>query len=310
MDKKKKIWIFAGVAAVIIIVLAAAALVSGSMRNDRINSGHNDNNNSNNNSSNDNSTQDNSSQNEGSGETADAPPITAMYVPITEDIYLFIGEESGVFTIHFPEEIYDIHGKKITKEQLAKGNIVKIYGNGIMAESYPGQYNGVTKLEVIEEGTPSDVDQYADIVDQFYQEPDPSQPPTLNVEYTTDLAAVTVMVNRGGYEWIYMDKDGLSNAEVADSAHVLQWGELLADLRLQEPADVTLSFSEEPQEVNAVRYDSALAGTEQENPEGENVTVEEKEGEFVLPGVTAGYIYEITGIWENGRATYGFITEP
>lgn len=232
----------------------------------------------------------------------------AMYVPIAQDAYVFVDQDTDmVFTITFPEEIYNIEGNKITKEELEKGNIVKLYGNGIMLESYPGQYPGISRIEVIEEGSPSDADRYQDIVDQIYQEPDPAEPPTMNVEYTTEMAAATVMINRGGYEWIYVDKDGLSNAVAADSIHVLNWGEELADIKIKEPIDVILSFSQTPVQVEAVRYDSALMGTDN-IPEGEKVEVEETDGVFGVSQIESGYVYEITGIWENGRATYGFLT--
>jgi len=201
--------------------------------------------------------------------------ITAMYIPFGEEEHVFIGEQSGPFTATFPEEIYDAEGNLIKKEQLAKGNVIKIYGNGIMLESYPGQYPGITRMEVVKEGNPSDADAYQELINEFYHEPDPSQPPTLNVEYRTDLAVVTVMVGRGGYEWVYLDEDGLSNAVVADSLHVLDWEEI-ADLVLEEPVDVTLRFSEKPKEVEIIRYDASYAGKAQENPEGEKVTAEEK----------------------------------
>lgn len=232
----------------------------------------------------------------------------AMYVPIAQDVYIFVNQDNDmVFTITFPEEIYNMEGDKITREELEKGNIVKLYGNGIMLESYPGQYPGISRIEVIEEGSPSDADRYQDIVDQIYQEPDPAEPPTMNVEYTTELAVATVMINRGGYEWTYVDKDGLSNAVVADSIHVLNWGEELADIKIKEPIEVILSFSQTPVQVEAVRYDSALMGTDN-IPEGEQVEVEETDGVFGISQIESGYVYEITGIWENGRATYGFLT--
>ena len=93
-------------------------------------------------------------------------------------------------------------------------------------------------------------------------EPDPAEPPTMNLGYTTDMASVVVMVNRGGYEWTYMDNDGLSNAVVADAAHVLQWkvGEDLADVKTTDPLDITLYFSKKPQEVEVIRDDAAFLG--------------------------------------------------
>lgn len=235
--------------------------------------------------------------------------ISAMYIPFGEKGHIFVSEQAGVFTVTFPEEIYDIDGNRITRDQLVRGNVVKIYGNGIMLESYPGQYPGVTRIEVTKQGDPSDADEYQNLVDEIYTEPDPAEPPTMNLGYSTDLASVVVIVNRGGYEWVYTDDDYLSNAVVADAAHVLQWkvGEELVDVKIAEPLDITLYFSKMPEEVEAVRYDSALLGAE-DITEGEKVSVTKKDGEFVLTDVTAGYVYDVTGIWENGRANYGFIT--
>jgi hypothetical protein len=238
------------------------------------------------------------------------PPITAMYVPYGEGFHIFVSEQAGVFEATFPEEIYDMNGNMISEEQLVKGNMVEIYGDGIMLESYPGQYPGIMKMKVVKEGSPSDADVYQEIVDGIYQEPDPAEPPALNLEYTTDMMNAVVIVNRGGYEWVYMDKDGSSNAVVADSAHVLDWktGEELVDITVSEPLELTLHFSAEPQNVEVIRYDASLLGKSQESLEGEKVTVEKKDGKWTLAGVTAGYVYDITGIWENGRANYGFIT--
>ena len=275
MKKKKYVWFLVGAA---IIIGVAAALVYGM---------------------------------KGKDAKEEETAFTAMYVPYGEGEYIFVGETAGVFRVTAePDmyEVFDINGNKISMEQLVKGNMVKIYGDNIMAESYPGQYPGVTKMEVVEEGSPSDADQYQGIVDEIYTEPDPAEPPTMQVEYTTELANAVVLANRGGYEWVYTDKDGLSNAVVADSVHVLDWGDLLIDVTLTDPLDLTLSFSDKPTEVKVVRYDSALRGKAQEMPEGEEVPVVEKDGKFMLEGVDGDYVYEVTGVWENGRATYGFYT--
>lgn len=276
MEKKKYVWIFIG-GAVIGIIAAILYGMKGKENN----------------------------------EEAEASAITATYVPYGENEYIYVSDEAGVFTVTAPPEMYDIldiNGNKIALNQLVKGNKVKIYGDGIMLESYPGQYPGASRVEVIEEGNPSDADQYQEIVDALYTEPDPAEPPTLQVDYTTELAAVTVLANRGGYEWVYMDKDGLSNAVVADSPHVLDWGELLIDISLTEPTDLVLAFSEEPEDVEVIRYDSSLIGKGQDVPEGEKIEVTKKNDQLVLEAVEGGYVYEVVGIWENGRATYGFLT--
>lgn len=240
----------------------------------------------------------------------EAEPISAMYVTFGEEGgYVFIGEETAsVFTASFPEEILDVNGNIIKKEQLINGNVVKIYGNGIMAESYPGQYHGVTKMEVIEEGNPSDADQYKDIIDSIYQEPDPAEPPMLGIEYTTESAVISAGANRGGYEWAYTDKNGESQSVKTDSAHILQWTEMI-DVRLENPTDLTLHFSKEPKEVVVVRWSEELKGTESEEyPEGEEVVVEVVDNKYMLKAVEAGYIYQVTGSWDNGSVEFGFIT--
>ena len=239
---------------------------------------------------------------------------TAMYISFTEDSYLLVDQDTGsVFTVTFPEELYNSKGEKITRDQLVKGNVLKIYGDGIMLESYPGQYPGVTKMEVIKDGTPADADTFLEenkeLVDMFTAQPDPAEPPILNVEYTTDLAAVSSVVNRGGYEWTYLDTDGTSNSVVADSTSVLMWSdELLNAVKLTAPVDMTLNFSEEPEEITVVRWSSEWRNKETDVPEGEPVETAEKDGKTVMTGVEAGYVYMITAVWENGRAEFGFLT--
>lgn len=234
---------------------------------------------------------------------------TAMYVPLGESSYIMVDQENNtVFTVEFPEEMYDINGNKISKEDLTGGNIVRIHGNGIMLESYPGQYPGVSRMEVIEQGQASDTGIYQSIIDEIYQEPDPAEPPTLNVEYTTGLAVTALIVKRGGYEWTYMDNAGLSNAVVADSAPVYRWGDELVDAKLEQPVDMILNFSDIPQEVTVIRYRAELSEDETEMLEGEMVELQVLDEKYVIPLAEAGYIYEVIGVWENGRATYGFLT--
>lgn len=238
--------------------------------------------------------------------------VTAMYVPYGEGGYIFVDTEKGtVFTVHIPEGIYDTDGKKITLGELEKGNIVKIYGNGIMLESYPGQYPGVTKIKVIEEGKPSDADQYQDIVDGIYQAPDPAEPPYLNVEYSTDLANASVVITRGGYKWSYTDEEGQEQHVVADSAHVLEWKEI-NDIRLQTATDLKLAFDKKPGSVKAVRWPASERKEEvngSQIPEGETVEVQEKDGDFYITDAESGYIYQITGAWDEGTVDYGFLTD-
>ena len=91
---------------------------------------------------------------------------------------------------YIPTEIDDatiiVDGQQTDEEALVAGNIVQVTGNGIMLESYPGQYPGITKVEVIETGSPADAEQYADIVDTVFAAPDQSQVPVGSLSYKTD----------------------------------------------------------------------------------------------------------------------------
>lgn len=235
--------------------------------------------------------------------------MQAMYIPYGEDSSVFIEEESGtVFTAAIPEELYDINGKQITGNRLEKGNIVKITGNGVMAESYPGQYHGVSRMDVVDVGQPSDADQYQHIIDGIYQEPDPSIPPAANAEYTTELAITSVSLTEGGYSWSYEDETGERQSVVADSAHILAWKDL-TDINLDSPTDLTLQFTEEPQDVKVERWDISLwmkEGIEADIPESEPVKAESKDGTWVIPGADMGYVYLVTTSWENGNREFGF----
>lgn len=236
-----------------------------------------------------------------------------MYVPYGENSYVMIDQENGmIFTVTFPEEIYDLDGKQITQAELKKGNILEITGNGVMAESYPGQYPGVTKIRVVEEGQESDAERYQDIIDSIYSEPDPSAVPWLSVEYRTELAQVSTAIPNGGYKWTYEDENGQMQSVVADSAHVLMWNEeLYGDVSPGEATDLTLIFSKEPVKVEVSRWaadhggDQAYLDTHQD---GESVAVEQKEGHYFIPKAEQDDIYRVTATWENGTVEYGFKT--
>lgn len=235
----------------------------------------------------------------------------AMYVPFGEDgNYVMVDQDNGnVFTVTMPEEIYDMEGTLIGQEDLEKGNILRIYGNGLMLESYPGQYPGVEKIQVEETGSPSDADQYQEIIDGIYQEPDPSQLPYMNVEYRTSLAVVTAMTATSGYQWEFPDEDGNMQSVIADTAHITDW-EFSDSIGLEEPTDLTLWFSKTPGQVSAERWAETDLGAEDVVEKGEKVEVKTgtEDGQFLLEQAEAGYRYLIHAQWENGYVEYGFLT--
>ena len=102
--------------------------------------------------------------------------------------WLLADRENGtVFTTEVPSDLTDESGKKISAEILKAGDYVDVYGDGIMLESYPGQYPGVNKMVVTGEGTTDELKQYQDVIDMVFAEPDTSETPTAGVVYASSL---------------------------------------------------------------------------------------------------------------------------
>lgn len=73
----------------------------------------------------------------------DPEPINGTY-----DAYGCTDLLHGDYRINSNVNIYK-DGKKITKDELKKGDIIAVYFSGLIAESYPAQPSGVTKIEVV-----------------------------------------------------------------------------------------------------------------------------------------------------------------
>lgn len=237
-------------------------------------------------------------------EEAEEIVMTAMYLTYGEGQSIFVDINNGSpFTAQFPEgELYDETGSKIAKEDLSRGDVLKIYGNGIMMQSYPGQYPGVTKMTIDKKGTDTDADKYNDLIAQIYQEPDPAEPPTLSVEYRQPEAIVNAVVTRGGYQWSYEKEDGETESVTTDSEDITKWKEI-NDITLSEPAQASLDFSKDPDSVNAERFTKEPASSK-----GEKVEVVNQDGKWLIESMEAGYIYRIQGVWENGTVEFGILT--
>lgn len=227
-------------------------------------------------------------------------PVRAVYLK-NDYGELFINiEQDNPFTGTIPEEIVDEEGNALSEEDLKSGDVLEVYGNGIMLESYPGQYPGITKLVRVEQENKEYQEKYQAMLDQFCPAPDLSQPPELSVNYRTEDAVVTAACDRFGYSWQY---DG--NEVKADALHVLQASELVQQT-VDGDTQMTLLFTYEPQEIQVTRWESVLKSESlSEIPEGEEIAVSEGEEGSVIP-VQPGYVYQISAHWQEGHVTYGF----
>ena len=285
MSKKAKLIVGIGVALLILIVLVAAGIRNHFMQD----------------------------------EPADKPKadsgytMQAVYLKKEDGNNIFVELENDMpFTGKIPqEELYDENGEKITEQDLNNGDVLNIYGNGIMAQSYPGQYNGISKIERTEQENQEYIEEYSHFLDEFFVEKEPSQRPELNVCYTDDLAAVTVMIPEAlGYTWTY-EENGEGNTITTDAPHILQTNPTEVT-KLSEPMKMELMFDVKPESVQILSWEDSLLGQYQDRadqiPDGTPVEVQENEEgnpEFIAQ---PGCVYLVQGQWENGTADYGFWT--
>ena len=237
--------------------------------------------------------------------------LTAVYLQNDDGNSLFVnlaGEYPFTGTIP-EEELYDEEGEKIKEQDLKNGDVVNIYGNGIMAQSYPAQYHGITKIERTEQANQKYIQEYGHYLDELFPEKDPSQLPYLNVCYTDELASVAVMIPEAlSCTWTY-EENGESTTITTDAPHILQT-EPTEVTKLSEPMTMELEFDEKPESVQILSWDDSLLEQYQDSaaaiPEGTPVEVQENEKGNTEFTAQPGCVYLVQGQWENGTVDYGF----
>ena len=101
----------------------------------------------------------------------EADAISAIYIEAGEFLKtgVFVDLNTGtIFSAKVPAEgIYNKKGKLISDDVLENGDKVKIYGDGIMLESFPGQYPGVTKIQRTGRASLEETQEYEDQVNRM-----------------------------------------------------------------------------------------------------------------------------------------------
>ena len=237
--------------------------------------------------------------------------LKAVYLEKEDGNSIFVNLTAEYpFTGTIPEgELYDKEGKKITEQDLNNGDVVNIYGNGIMAESYPAQYHGITKIERAEQANQKYIQEYGHYLDEFFIEKDPAQLPYLNVCYSDELASAAVMIPEAfSYTWTY-EENGESSTITTDAPHILQT-EPTEVTKLSEPLKMELQFDEKPESIRLLSWNDSLLGQYQDSsdqiPEGKPVEVQENENGNLEFTAQPGCVYLVQGQWKNGTADYGF----
>ena len=238
--------------------------------------------------------------------------LKAVYLKKEDGNSIFVNlTDEYPFTGNIPEgEIYDEDGKKITQEDLNSGDVLNIWGNGVIAQSYPAQYNGITKMERTQQSNQEYIEKYGHYLEELFVEKDLSELPYLNVCYTDELADAAVMIpDPLGYTWTYTDESGESQTVTTDAAHVLQT-EPVEVKKLSGPMPMELQFDEAPESVKLLVWDEALLGQYQNGndqiPDGTDVEVTKNEKGNLEFTAQPGSVYLVQGQWDQGTVEYGF----
>ena len=244
---------------------------------------------------------------------------TAMAIAMDDGSLLFIDQdtESPYRPGVSEAEIVDADGNEISAGDLPTGAIVRVTGNGIMLESYPGQYPGISRIEVVDEGSPEDADRYQDLIDELTVVRDPAEPAQASIGYRTELAQVTLALMTHGYTWTH-EENGQGVGVCVDVAHPCQVaGEDLPDAALDGPTTATAIFDLPATGLTVTRWsekDIAAAmgdGTPSDVDPGlvanEDVPVKETDGDFTF-AIEPGWRYRLDATFDAGQVGYFFTT--
>lgn len=240
--------------------------------------------------------------------------MEAVYLKDEQGNGIFVQTDTEMpFFGTIPQELYDEKENKITEEDLNSGDVVKIWGNEAIAQSYPAQYPGITKIQIEEKENKEYIEKYGHYLEEFIAVPDATELPYLDISYKQPNALVTAAVDTvASYIWEYSGDDGKQVREESLENSVLTLPEL-AEIQVAGDTQAELLFCTEPEKVEVLRWDESLKmeeGSEDAIPEGETVQIENGEAGNISITIQPGYIYMIKAFWKNGEVEYGFsVTE-
>lgn len=264
----------------------------------------------------------------GSGTASAARNISEEDAMFESEALVIASDEAGLLFVDTETEtpytpgdlaqarIVDADGEEISASDLARGNLVRVVGNGIMLESYPAQYPGISEVEVLKTGSAADADPYNELVAQVRPTKDPAEPPYAALSYRTDDAAVTVALTLVSSTW----QDGEDATGERPAPAVALAPDALADARIPHALEATVELDTPATAVRAVRWnESDLARAAEasggytaleESQPSEEVAVSTADGAASLT-IEPGWRYVLTAEFADGEATYAFtVSEP
>ena len=255
---------------------------------------------------------------EGSTRGAQQVTDTALVIHVNDGL-LFVSQDTGTpYTPGFDSaEVVDADGNAIDADALADGNVVEVVGNGIMLQSYPAQYPGITQVRIVDEGAPEDIEAYRELIDQLTVTRDPAEPAQASISYRTELAVVTLGLLTHGYTWTH-EENGQGVGVSVDVAHPCQIaGEGLPDAKLDGPTTATAIFDLPATGLSVTRWsekdiaaamgDGAPSNVDPDAVANEDVPVKETDGDFTFT-IEPGWRYRLDATFDAGQVGYLFTT--
>ena len=264
----------------------------------------------------------------GSGAASAARNISEEDAMFESEALVIASDEAGLLFVDTETEtpytpgdlaqarIVDADGEEISASDLARGNLVRVVGNGIMLESYPAQYPGISEVEVLKTGSAADADPYNELVAQVRPTKDPAEPPYAALSYRTDDAAVTVALTLVSSTW----QDGEDATGERPAPAVALAPDALADARIPHALEATVELDTPATAVRAVRWNESDLARAAEASGGytaleeiqpsEEVAVSTADGAASLT-IEPGWRYALTAAFADGEATYAFtVVDP
>lgn len=157
----------------------------------------------------------------GCARTATEETMRAMAVRLPGGGLLLVRMDGAPepFSAKLPEQIADADGSVIAPDALHSGDVVELTGDGVLAESWPAQYPGVTSVRVVSRGDEDDLAPYREALAGLLPEETQDEPPELTLQWEGGSAQASM----GNYHWQRDNGDGTTTAAIACGPHVLMW---------------------------------------------------------------------------------------
>lgn len=226
----------------------------------------------------------------------------------TDEGVALLGQD--YYVVHVGDaKIYNTQGQEIDLEELPRGSELRIRWPGMVMESYPGQIAAET-VTVLSDDIPADFPAENEIPPvndgpKWWEEPTATEVPNLTLDYSTELALVTVAIQPHYAEWSYSEGGSAGvKSGVLSGQPVQEWTFDDNNTFNRTGFDsITLSARPEPDGITVTAFAYG--------DESDQGTALELDGEGNLTLLDGDFIYLVEAKWDSaayvGQAVYAFL---